>query len=264
MLAAALAFGFKEYRHLYILSSLQLIGLAVAAFDTVAVLQGLALFRGQVTRWLPVGAMTLAVAPIFYTADLSDRTAIHGAACDRLPVLTEVTDWLRTRTPDPAVSGDAAPTYGVFAPWSIGHHIRVLADRPVIVDPLNYEVTADTEQTLERVWLSATADELADALRAEHARYLVLTNPAEEIVGTLRRRGVRPDQFATVDDTGALVFRPAMNQFAGFRLFMTAAGRPSSVSCSRASSARTRKCTPWEATPVDHVRSGSRRGRSTN
>ena len=221
VLAAAFTFGFKEYRHLYVLSSLQLIGLGVAAFETVGALQRLRIFSGKGTRWLPAGAMALALAPVFYRADLADRAMVHGDACAGMPLITELTEWLRTGTPNPVPDDGGVPTYGIFTPWSIGHHIHVLADRPVIVDPLNYDVGAVEEQTLERVWQSHSADELADALRAQQARYLVLTNPAEEIVGTLRRYGVAPEQFATVDDGGATVLRPAMNQFASFRLFMT-------------------------------------------
>ncbi|MBI1815986.1 MAG: hypothetical protein HYR72_13485 [Deltaproteobacteria bacterium] len=221
VLAAALLFGFKEFRHLYILSSLQVIGLAVAAFETVRALRRLPLFSSRVTRWLPAGVMALTIGPIFYTGDLADRVAIHGDACARMPVIAELTDWLRAHTPDPAPIGDGTPSYGVFSPWSIGHQLRVLADRPVIVDPFNFEIAPGTEQTLDRVWQSRGADEFTDALRAQPARYLVLMNPAEEIVGTLRRSGVRSDRFVTFDASGAPVFRPAMNQFAAFRLFMT-------------------------------------------
>ena len=164
--------------------------------------------------------MAAAIVPFAISGDVLHRAETHGGVCKRLPLIEELVQYLRTDSPNPRrVDGSLA--YGVFGPWSIGHHIRILAGRPVVADPFNYETGDETGAALANVWLAKTTAELTTALRARGVRYLVLTNPAEEIVGTLRRAGRPTDEFVrVVDDRNVLL--PTMNQFAAFRLFMNA------------------------------------------
>jgi hypothetical protein len=193
----------------------------VAVFETEKMLRRLPMFSRQLTRALPATLLALATVPFLITGDIVNRAATHADACARLPVTRELADWLRVHTPDPAPLAGALPTYSVMSPWSIGHHIRIIGQRPVVVDPFNYAAEHQADDALGLVWRAKTADELMKALRRYNARYLVLTNVAEEIVSTLRSTGARKDDFVRVTPGGTLVFLPAMSQFASFRLFVS-------------------------------------------
>lgn len=219
-LSVVLVLGLKEYRHLYVLSSLQLVGLGVALFGTERFLRRLPMFAGRVAQAVPGIVLTLAVASPFVRSDVLDRAAIHGNACGGLPLLQEVSGWLKLHTPAARQPGQERASYGIFTPWSIGHHIHVFAQRPVVVDPFNLEVDSKEEDTVQAAWLARQPDGLMAALRKNQARYLVLMNPAEEIVGELIRNQVPKDRFVSFSG-GEPTFSPAMSQFASFRLFMT-------------------------------------------
>lgn len=221
MLGAALLLGFMEMRHLYVLSSLQLVGLGLTLFGTERMLRRLPMFSGQLKRALPATVLALATVPVLVTGDIANRVAVHGDVCSGLPFTLALTDWLRDHTPDPASAGGAAPAYGVMAPWSIGHHIRVLGERPVVVDPLNYDLEQSVEQTVRLTWQAKTAAELLDVLSRYQVRYLVLTDVPSSIVSTFRTNGLRREDYVLPQPGQAPVFLPAMNQFAGFRLFMS-------------------------------------------
>lgn len=219
-LSVALVLGLKEYRHLYVLSSLQLVGLGVALFETERFVRRLPVFAGRALQAVPAIVLALAVLPPFVRSDVLDRAAIHGNACGGLPLLQEVSGWLRLNTPAARQPGQERASYGIFTPWSIGHHIHVFAQRPVVVDPFNLEVDSKEEDTVQAAWLARRPDGLMAVLRKDRARYLVLMNPAEEIVGELIRNQVPKDRFVSFAG-GKPTFSPAMSQFASFRLFMT-------------------------------------------
>lgn len=219
-LLAAVLVGFKEFRHLYVLSTLQLIGLGLAVFEVERALRGLPVFSGRLTRVLPAAAFAAAIIPFVFLNEVPNRTAL-GDVCDGFPVIRQLTGWLAHSTPNPQPLGQARPTYGVFSPWSIGHHINVLGNRPVIVDPLNYDVEGRFDDALEAVWGAKAADDLTAALERYGVRYVVLTNPAEEIVGLLRRHNVSKDTLVKINPDDSIVFLPALYQYAAFRLFMS-------------------------------------------
>jgi hypothetical protein len=221
MLSAALVIGLKEYRHLYVFSSIQLVGLAVIGFEAEQHLRRLPIFSVGAKMLVPGAALLAATVPFFLAGDIANRASLRADACEELPVLEELATWLREESPPPAQPGQTVPDYGVFGPWGIGHHVHVLGDRPVVVDPLNYETENSTEQALQAVWLAKSGEELVNALQRYQVRYLVLTNPGEAVVGILRKSQATHDQFARVSLDGRITFLPAMNQFAGFRLFMS-------------------------------------------
>lgn len=216
-LAAALALGFAEDRHLYTVAALPLIGLALAAFATEKALRRLPMFAGR-ARFVPALLVVAAIVPLFAGRNVQGHFEAN-AACDKLPLMEDVAAWLRRHTPDPAPGGD--PAYGVFTPWSEGHHVHVLAGRPVVVDPFNYGRDRWVEEAIVRVFHAATAGEMTEALRAYDTRYLVLTNPAFEILGTLGPDSPDRDELAKRDADGAIRFLPPMSRFASFRLYMS-------------------------------------------
>lgn len=221
ILGAALVVGFLELRHLYVLSSLQLVGLGLALFGTEEMLRRLPMFTGRLTCALPAAALGLATLPFLISGDIINRAATHGDVCARLPLVRSLADWLREQTPDPAPADGGVPAYGVMAPWSIGHHLRIIGQRPVVVDPFNHEMQHGVDQALALVWQAKTSAELTEALGRYRVRYLVLMDVASEILGTFRKTGMRRDDFVLLQPGQAPVFLPAMSQFASFRLFMS-------------------------------------------
>ncbi len=224
-LLLAVALGCLEYRHLYVLSSLQMLAVVAAAWESVDWLRRRAPAGRTALSSAAAVVAVLVIGAVFARGDVLHRAARHAQACGNLAVVEELADWLKTSTPSPRTAG-AEPAYGVFTPWNIGHQIHILGDRPVIVDPFNYETDSSVEDTLAQVWLAKTADELAAALRRHRARYLVLTNPAEEIAGVLRRRGGDVHRFVRIEANGAPTYLPPMLQFAAFRLYMTRGAAP--------------------------------------
>ena len=53
----------------------------------------------------------------------------------------EVLDWTRLHTPDPGKSGDprVRPSYGMLAPWYLGHHVICAAQRPAVATPFVFD-----------------------------------------------------------------------------------------------------------------------------
>jgi len=213
-LALALLLGFAEYRHLYVLSSLQAVALGLAVFGVEERLRAMPLFARA--RFVPAVVLAAATVPFFLREDVAARAAASAGVCESQPLREELARWLAAHTP-PA---GRPPAYGVFAPWSIGHHLHVLADRPVVVDPFNYELDDWVGAQVRRVLHAGTTDEMAAALRDLGARYLVLTNPAAEIVDTLPA-GADAGELLRRNPDGSVTYQPALARYAAFRLFMS-------------------------------------------
>lgn len=223
VLFGAFVLGGLEFRHLYVLASLQLIGVGLVSFSIARRLGRLSLFAGR-RRALPAIVVFAVVALPFAAREVASRRSAGGGVCGDLLFLEEIAGWLRRATPPPATAG--APSYGIFAAWAIGHHLRVLGERPVVVDPFNYEYDGWVDEALERVWHAATAEELVRSLRAYGVRYLVLTNPAFEIADTLGPLDPSAEDLVVRGPGDRVDFRPAMSRYASFRLFMTTGDAP--------------------------------------
>lgn len=222
ILVAAFALGFSELRHLYVLAPLVLVGFslaAIAAGDFAA----LALPAGM--RAVAAVAVALVLSsPLLLSADVRDRAANRADACRSLPLVEEASAWMRFQTPSPGKEDQAPPLYGVFAPWTLGHQIHALGQRPVIVDPFNHVDPDEGDwvgNVIEAEWLAQSEAELVDSLRQLGARYLVLTNPADEIVSALRRQKAEVDDVYRFEPDGRLTLLPGLNRYASFRLFMS-------------------------------------------
>lgn len=226
VMGLAVALGLKEQRHLYVLSSLQLAGLAFALERTVAYLWSTRLLAASVLRPALPLLLIGTVAYPYWAIDVRQRGETHGGACDRLPVVRQLNAWLAQHTPEAGGPDEARPDYGIFAPWDIGHHIHVLGRRPVVVDPLNYEISGGVEEAIAALWWSRTAQEVTDTLRRYDARYLVIDNPAGQIAALARRHGQSPQDLVAVNDAGRLVYKPALRQFALYRLYLSGGRAP--------------------------------------
>lgn len=220
-LLAALAVGFREYRYLYVLSSLQIVGLAVAALSAGRALANLAPASSPIARLVPTAVVALALLPLPVLEARSSRRAL-GSICDGLPLAESLATWVAQETPEPRAPGSTRAEYGTFGPWSIGHHLHVLGRRPVVLDPLNFDLDGRFDEAVEATWRAPGAEALMESLARRDVRYVVLTNPAEEIVGVMRRAGARPEDYAVFPGDGRVVFLPSLHEFAAFRLFMHA------------------------------------------
>jgi hypothetical protein len=230
-LAASYAAGFAEMRHLYVFSSLQLVGFALFAFALADLLAARAAAvpsprvagTGAVLRGV---ALTACALPLLLSVDVLDRAALRQRACAMLPIAEEASTWLRQNTAPVGENGPAP--YGVFGPWSLGHHLHVLGGRAVVVDPFNHATPAGdwVGELVQREWLAHSAAELIAPLRELGVRYLVLTNPAEEIAGALRRGGEPGADVYRFEPDGRLTYLPGMSRLAAFRLFMTHGSTP--------------------------------------
>ncbi len=56
--------------------------------------------------------------------------------------LFSLMDWIEKQTPDPGDHGDPriSPSYGIMAPWYLGHHLIYLAHRPAISSPFIFDL----------------------------------------------------------------------------------------------------------------------------
>lgn len=221
LVVAANLLAFREMRHMYIFAALQLIGFSVAAFaagDGVARLFG----RERTPAIAAVVALALSL-PLLLSADVTDRASERRGACAELPLVDDVAGWLSRNTPPPG-DEDRRPAYGVFTTWTLGHHVHVLAQRPVVIDPFNHaDPSGDWVGSLvEAMWLADSGEGFVEGLRELKVRYLVLDNPAEEIVGALRRRGDATGDVYRIEPDGRTTLLPGMSRFAAFRLFMSA------------------------------------------
>lgn len=225
VMVMAFTIGLLEMRHMYVLSSLQMVGVAVAALETTHGLRRWAMFSRSWNRMLPTAVLALVLGGIFFEEQIFHRQATHGDACSPLPVVEELSQWLSTRAQGPR-EGNGPPEYGVFAPWWIGHHLHVLGGRPVVVDPLNYPDAEDSLRVQVEVWGARTAEELERVLRAHRVKYLVITEPARAIVRTQPRPESLHEKLIDSTGGGETVLLPGLNQFAAFRLFMSRGAPP--------------------------------------
>ena len=216
----AFAIGLLEMRHMYILASLQMVGVGLAALATAQALGRLSMFSRHFGGLLPIAAISTVVGAVFITEHVVGRQATHGEACSFLPLAEELSNWLHIHGEGPR-EGSGTAQYGVFGPWWIGHHLHVLGGRPVVVDPLNYPEAEDSERAEAESWEAQSAEDLQKALRGHQVKYFVMTEPARAIVRTLRTADPARRELVRSTSEGKTVLLRGLSRFAAFRLFMS-------------------------------------------
>jgi hypothetical protein len=218
LLVAAVAAGLSEWRHLRDLAPVVTLAAAAAAFAAHRALAATRLFASRPRSALAALLVALVLLPPFATRAADARAGMRACDAVRSVILPEVASWLKAHTADPGPR-DRPPRYGVFAAWNIGHHINVLAGRPVVVDPFNH---VDTEAATRAVWMARDGRDLATALRRAGARYLVVAD-AGRVILSLRAHDLAAVRFAS-DVPGGILYREEMLGYALFRLWLHPGG----------------------------------------
>jgi len=220
-LTVGLGVGLLEFRHLRAVSPLAAIAVTVAAFESVRLLRRMPLFEGPRRGLAPIALIAVIAAPAFLHFSFGSRAGSVRRLRAQERQAGELADWLRLNTPSPGPRHGAAPAYGVFCEWNLGHHLNIVGERPVVVDPFNHMGVVEPSTA---VWLSQTDEELVQALSSYRARYLVLTSPARNILTmlALERRDVSDLVRVAPELPGGFLFTSAMRRYAAFRLFAEA------------------------------------------
>jgi hypothetical protein len=184
----------------------------------------------SVLVWPALGALFLALHGAVSARLVGNRVAVFAVVCALLAVpfwfafgvrglrqwaelrepdvvmdeiVPSITSWLREHAPSPGSRTEGTPAHGVMAPWRVGHHVNLLADRPVLVDPFNH---FDVHEIVTSVFLAPDAATLDAALAAHGARYLVLIDTDRVTRDLLRRdptlRRATPQAYRLHRDLG--------------------------------------------------------------
>jgi len=223
VLVCSFLLGFLQFRFLYILSSLQMVGVAVLLAAAMKSLSKLPRFSGPRLRLLPWALPAALFLLLFISQNVLGHASSRGDPCkDLLPVLDEVAGWLSHHQPLPSGAEDESAAFGVISPWPFGHYFHVLASVPVVLDPFNYEYAQGRPMigVLREIWWCRTVPELASVMRRYRARYLVLMSPAYDIAKIAAPDSPRASELIQWVASDRQFFSPALNDFAAFRLFM--------------------------------------------
>ncbi len=228
-LTGMLAFGFLEYRFLFATSMLAAVAVALASTAVVGALRRNPRLQSPAARHVPAAILALLFVPVAWT-DIGTRVLKITAAAPAAPgnpnaAASEMLEWLAVNTPQPGPRHGATPEYGVFAPWALGHHINVLAERPVVVDPFNHVGVMEPSRN---VWLEHDDAELLATLRGHRARYLVVQDAARDILSMVGLTGGDVSHLLAMHEAlpGEWLFLQPMTQFAAFRLATTCGVSP--------------------------------------
>jgi len=130
---------------------------------------------------VPLVVVAMWPAAGFYRRHIDNHLAI---ARDRPVRLTrsevrdqrerQIAEWLRAHTPSPGgwLTPDVRPGYGVLAPSNMGHVLKYVGRRPVVVDNFIDDVGGDGSRFLIET-LRASEDVAAPALAERGVRYVV-------------------------------------------------------------------------------------------
>ncbi len=223
VLVSAFLLGFLQFRFLYILSSLQMIGVAVLLASAMKFIRELPRFSSPRLRLVPWALPAALFLPLFVSQNVFGHASSRGDPCkDLLPVLDEVTGWLSSHRPLPSGAEDESAAFGVISPWPFGHYLHVLGSVPVVIDPFNYEYAPGRPMidVLREIWWCRTVPELSSVMRRYRARYLVLMSPAYDIAKIAAPDSPHANELIRWVASDRQFFSPALNDFAAFRLFM--------------------------------------------
>lgn len=212
MLAGA-TLALTELRHARALAPIVCVAMAFAAFETTRFLSVLPFLSSRAGRIAGGTAIALIVIPPFAFHSVEMREVLREPA--RWPHgIGALCDWMRMELP-PAGARNDVPSRAVFGPWEWGHHLNVLGDQPVVVDPFNHDEA--TNQPSWDAWLAGTADGFIEAVQRRGASHVVVTTAAGSIVDLLQRTPYEIVRRAP-DVPGGALYMPAMRRHFAFRL----------------------------------------------
>ena len=138
------------------------------------------------------------------------------------PVTVQRAPWLRAAT---FLQGQHEPGR-VLAPWSMGHAIDVIGERPVIVDNFGTMPDPITFERAYDAYLARREDALVQYCRASGARYVVIENPVSGLQLTATVLGIDSANYVRI--TGGMppfvVTLGGLSVFRGLALMISASG----------------------------------------
>jgi dolichyl-diphosphooligosaccharide--protein glycosyltransferase len=136
-------------------------------------------------KWLLrglAGLLLAAIAPClgYWAPLLSSEPNAHVAYPQLAFPVFDLLRRLKAQTPpagDPSRL-DVAPSYGVMAPWDLGHWLVVIAERPAVATPFGMHLSGGGYEDAERLY-EQIADEASAVrlLERRHCRYLITESP---------------------------------------------------------------------------------------
>ncbi|MFN8176380.1 MAG: hypothetical protein U0167_00475 [bacterium] len=165
---------------------------------------------------LLLGATFLAHAGIVRTtwaARLRDPSAPGVPQPPADVVAMELARWIRAHTPAP-------PDYAVLAPWTWGHVIEWVAERPTIATNFGTFVGEESFRDSARFLVAEDPKAGEEILARRRVRYLLVTSWLPDQSGHLLRAAdpSAPTRFLEVDPGGRPIIQPAWFRTLGARL----------------------------------------------
>ncbi len=222
---AALVLGLMERRHMFIFSGLLAAAVGLMLLHALRYLRKSRFFAegAPLFRAVPAVALGLLLSFAFFQDNIVPRFDFFSTQCRDLRTKQAVAAWLKEHTPPPGTGAEGRPNYGVFCPWDFGHHVNILGERPVVVDPFNFPVPI--EKPLRDIWLARTPGELHQRLLKYNVRYLVITDPGMQVLNILAPERIREEKLLSPPRDGVMYYTEKLNTYAAVRLFLQQGGQ---------------------------------------
>lgn len=172
--------GLLEWRHFYEVTPLLLVGLALLVDELGSIVNACTLPRVRTTMGITLiglGGLGFAL-PVAEAFRLRLQTGSSGFSSRII-----IGQWFAEEggTDEPASKNWRS----VFAPWDYGHHIRVIGDQGVVVDPINTVFPGESMSVQEKgvAFLSAEDETVwRELLDRFEVRYVVLKDPILDLI----------------------------------------------------------------------------------
>ena len=141
-----------------------------------------------VSIFVLVGVVLYAVAPIARAQEVHIRNLQAWALGEpvrpfylaRLQIVREhMARWLRGNS-EPTAEGlfnGPQPEYAILAPWSVGHVLKYVAERPVLHDNFGVDVAPENMQRVQRYFAAEEESEALALIEGIPVRYVIVRDP---------------------------------------------------------------------------------------
>jgi asparagine N-glycosylation enzyme membrane subunit Stt3 len=222
LLSTMLLVSVLEFRHLRVLAPIAVPAVIAAAFEVVRLLRGVRLFDKGLRRQVPLVAMLLILFQPLVWRSATGIMFRSGSKQQQQVIVEDLANWFKSETPLPGGTArhDTQPDYGVFCPWTMGHQIHVLGERPVVIDPFNH--VGIVQPSLD-IWLATSKEQLQAALEKYQVRYLVLCRAETEILLTfaLQQPDITDLVAQSPQSSTGVVYLPKMRNYVLFSLLFS-------------------------------------------
>lgn len=154
----------------------------LAAAGVVAVARRVERFGGTIRAAASGGLLLVALAPV---ADALGPGTWPSRRFEDL-----------ARALAPFREGSLPPDGALLAPWDAGHHARYLSGRPILASPFGTEGGDGAMEDMAAFFLSETPEAAAEVLERRGIRWLLLEEPANEVLISTAIAGRSPAPVA--------------------------------------------------------------------